>query len=80
MRKSMAEVSVHFGVKAPTFSNALEEAYLGTPGMVVREIGGDRVMQHRLRVNHAARLVERCRDEPTFQSHDLVRARDRSRD
>lgn len=45
MRKSMAEVAAHFGVKAPAFSNAAEEAYPGTPGMVVREEAGERVMQ-----------------------------------
>jgi len=45
MRKSMAEVAAHFGVKAPSFSNAPEEAYPGTPGMVVREEAGARAMQ-----------------------------------
>jgi putative SOS response-associated peptidase YedK len=45
MRKSMAEVAAHFGVKMPTFSNAPEEAYPGAPGMVVREEAGARVMQ-----------------------------------
>jgi len=45
MRKSMAEVAAHFGVKVPTLSNAPEEAYPGTPGTVIRKIGGERVMQ-----------------------------------
>jgi putative SOS response-associated peptidase YedK len=45
MRKSMAEVAAHFGVKAPTFSNAPDEAYPGMPGTVVREVAGERVMQ-----------------------------------
>ncbi|WP_066807111.1 SOS response-associated peptidase [Sphingomonas asaccharolytica] len=45
MRKSMAEVAAHFGVKVPSFSNAPEEAYPGTPGTVVREEAGERVMQ-----------------------------------
>lgn len=45
MRKSMAEVAAHFGVKTPTFSNAPDEAYPGTPGTVIREAAGERVMQ-----------------------------------
>lgn len=45
MRKSVAEVAAHFGVKVPSFSNAPEETYPGMPGMVVREQGGVRVMQ-----------------------------------
>jgi len=45
MRKSVAEVAAHFGVKVPNFSNAPEEAYPGTPGTVVREESGERVMQ-----------------------------------
>jgi putative SOS response-associated peptidase YedK len=45
MRKSMAEVAAHFGVKAPTFSNAPDAAYPGTPGTVVREVAGERIMQ-----------------------------------
>ena len=45
MRKSMAEVAAHFGVKTPAFSNAPEETYPGMPGVVVREKAGERVMQ-----------------------------------
>jgi putative SOS response-associated peptidase YedK len=45
MRKSMAEVAAHFGVKMPSLSNAPEEAYPGTPGMTVREEAGERVTQ-----------------------------------
>lgn len=45
MRKSMAEVAAHFGVKAPPFTNAPDESYPGTPGVVVREDAGRRVMQ-----------------------------------
>ena len=45
VRKSAAEVAAHFGVANPLQSNAPEEAYPGTPGMVVREQDGARVMQ-----------------------------------
>jgi len=45
MRKSADEVAAHFRVDAPVFSNAAEESYPGTPGLVVREEGGARVMQ-----------------------------------
>lgn len=44
-RKSAAEVAAHFRVKNPVESNAPEEIYPGTPGMVVREADGARVMQ-----------------------------------
>lgn len=44
-RKSAAEVAAHFRVKDPFQSNAPEEVYPGTPGMVVREQDGARVMQ-----------------------------------
>lgn len=46
MRKSAAEVAAHFGVAAPvTQLNAPEEVYPGTPGMVVREQDGARLLQ-----------------------------------
>lgn len=45
VRKSAAEVAAHFGVNNPMASNAPEEVYPGTPGNVVREDGGVRVMQ-----------------------------------
>jgi len=45
VRKSAAEVAAHFGVTDPAASNAPEEVYPGTPGMVVREEAGARVMQ-----------------------------------
>lgn len=44
-RLSAAEVAAHFGVANPVQSNAGEEVYPGTPGMVVREEEGARVMQ-----------------------------------
>lgn len=44
-RKSAAEVAAHFRVANPVASNAPEEVYPGTPGLVVREDGGARVMQ-----------------------------------
>lgn len=44
-RKSAAEVAAHFRVDNPVASNAPEEAYPGTPGLVVREEGGKRIMQ-----------------------------------
>lgn len=45
MRKSAAEVAAHFGVRNPIQSNAPDEVYPGTPGMVVREQAGERIMQ-----------------------------------
>ena len=46
VRKSAAEVAAHFGVEDPTQQfNAPEEVYPGTPGMVVREADGQRVLQ-----------------------------------
>ena len=45
VRKSVAEVAAHFGVKSPIQTNAPEEVYPGMPGMVVREEDGSRVMQ-----------------------------------
>lgn len=45
VRKSAAEVAAHFGVDVPVASNAPEEVYPGTPGVVVRETEGRRVMQ-----------------------------------
>src|SRR5687768_8304128 len=45
MRKSVAEVAAHFGVKAPALSNAPEEIYPGYPGLVVRQQDGQRVIQ-----------------------------------
>jgi putative SOS response-associated peptidase YedK len=45
VRKSAAEVAAHFGVRNPIASNAPEEVYPGTPGMVVREAGKERIVQ-----------------------------------
>lgn len=46
VRKSAAEVAVHFGVSAPiTEFNAPEETLPGYPGMVVRESEGQRILQ-----------------------------------
>jgi putative SOS response-associated peptidase YedK len=45
MRKSAAEVAAHFGVADPVASNAPEEVYPGTPGMVVHEVDGVRTMR-----------------------------------
>jgi putative SOS response-associated peptidase YedK len=45
VRKSADEVASHFGVRTPCVSNASEEIYPGTPGVVVREQDGERVMQ-----------------------------------
>jgi putative SOS response-associated peptidase YedK len=45
VRKSAAEIAAHFGVSDPMQSNAPEEIYPGYPGNVVREEGGQRVMQ-----------------------------------
>jgi putative SOS response-associated peptidase YedK len=44
-RKSAAEVAAHFRVKDPFQSNAPEEVYPGTPGLVVREAEGQRIIQ-----------------------------------
>lgn len=43
VRKSAAEVAAHFGVASPVQSNAGEEVYPGTPGVVVCEHEGARV-------------------------------------
>jgi putative SOS response-associated peptidase YedK len=45
VRKSAAEVAAHFGVANPIQTNATGEVYPGTPGLVVREEDGARVMQ-----------------------------------
>jgi len=45
VRKSAAEVAAHFGVANPVQSNAGEEVYPGTPGVVVREADGMRIAQ-----------------------------------
>lgn len=46
VRKSAAEVAAHFGVSAPVQQfNAPEESYPGSPGLVVREQDGARVLQ-----------------------------------
>ena len=45
VRKSADEVAAHFGVANPVYSNAGAEFYPGTPGMVVREEDGQRIMQ-----------------------------------
>lgn len=45
VRKSAAEVAAHFGVSDPTQSNAGDEVYPGYPGLVVREVDGNRIMQ-----------------------------------
>lgn len=44
-RLSAADVAAHFGVENPFASNAGEEVYPGTPGIVVREQDGARMMQ-----------------------------------
>lgn len=44
-RKSREEVAAHFRVDVPTASNAPDEVYPGTPGMVVREAQGRRILQ-----------------------------------
>ena len=44
-RKSREEVAAHFRVDAVPASNAPEEVYPGTPGMVVREAEGRRFLQ-----------------------------------
>lgn len=45
VRKSAAEVAAHFGVPNPMQSNAPEEVYPGTPGMVVTEADGVRELR-----------------------------------
>ena len=45
MRKSVAEVGAHFGIKSFEASNAPEEIYPGYPGLVVRQKDGARVVQ-----------------------------------
>jgi putative SOS response-associated peptidase YedK len=45
LRLSAAEVAAHFRVASPVTSNAGEEVYPGTLGMVVREADGQRVLQ-----------------------------------
>ncbi|MDO7843563.1 SOS response-associated peptidase [Sphingomonas immobilis] len=45
VRKSAAEVAAHFRVRNPVASNAGEEVYPGTPGLVVREADGERILQ-----------------------------------
>lgn len=45
VRKSAAEVAAHFGVANPMSSNAGEEVYPGTPGMVVTEADGARELR-----------------------------------
>jgi putative SOS response-associated peptidase YedK len=45
VRKSAAEVAAHFGVANPMASNAPEEIYPGTPGMVVMEADGARELR-----------------------------------
>lgn len=45
VRVTAEEVARHFGVANPVKSNAGPESYPGTPGMVVREQDGVRIMQ-----------------------------------
>ena len=45
VRKSVDEVARHFGVTPPTLPNAPAEAYPGSPGLVIREQDGQRVLQ-----------------------------------
>ncbi len=45
VRKSASEVAAHFGVANPMSSNAPEEVYPGTPGMVVTEADGQRELR-----------------------------------
>ncbi|TDK31244.1 DUF159 family protein [Rhizobium deserti] len=45
VRKSAAEVAAHFGVANPLQTNAPEEVYPGTPGMVVIEADGARELR-----------------------------------
>jgi len=44
-RMSAAEVAAHFGVEHPVESNAGEEVYPGTPGVVMREEAGGLILQ-----------------------------------
>lgn len=45
-RKSAAEIAAHFRAQIPINFNApQEEVYPGAPGMVVREEGGERIVQ-----------------------------------
>src|SRR4051794_26966355 len=46
VRKSAAEVAAHFGITAPVQQfNAPDESYPGSPGLVVREQDGARILQ-----------------------------------
>jgi putative SOS response-associated peptidase YedK len=45
LRLSASELADHFRVAKPVASNAGEEVYPGTPGMVVREAEGERITQ-----------------------------------
>jgi len=45
VRKSAAEVAAHFGVANPIATNASEEVYPGTPGLVITEADGAREMR-----------------------------------
>lgn len=45
LRATAADIAVHFGVTNPFASNAGPESFPGTPGMVVREEDGVRLMQ-----------------------------------
>lgn len=45
VRKSVEEVARHFGVTPPAGLNTPAEVYPGTPGLVVREQDGQRVLQ-----------------------------------
>jgi putative SOS response-associated peptidase YedK len=45
VRKSVDEVARHFGVTPPVGLNTPAEVYPGTPGLVVREQDGQRVLQ-----------------------------------
>lgn len=46
VRTSAAEIAAYFGVTAPVAAfNTPEESYPGSPGLVVREVGGQRVVQ-----------------------------------
>lgn len=45
VRKSSAEVAGHFQATQPALFNSADEVYPGTPGMVVREADGRRILQ-----------------------------------
>lgn len=45
VRKSAEEVAAHFGVQAPARFNSAAEVLPGYPGMVVRQVEGQRVLQ-----------------------------------